>query len=63
MKIALDYLTRIGEAQDMHAAYEFIGRHVAKLIDEGQRSHLMLANLSIGAYQRSREHGPLHLVK
>ena len=62
MKVALDFLARSGGLDSPQEAFEFIGRHVAEQISQGQESTLALSNFAISAYQRHRRSLTLHLI-
>jgi hypothetical protein len=55
-QIAWEYLERTGELGDA-AASRFLSDRIERMIREGQRSRLALANRAIGAYQRFRISG------
>lgn len=61
VKIALDYLERTGVCA-ADAAFDYVGRHVAYQIEQGESSQLKLSNRAISAFIRHREQAPLRLV-
>lgn len=59
--IALDYLERTGVcAPDV--AFDYVGRHVAYQIEQGEGSRLKLSNRAIAAYLRHRDNAPLRVI-
>lgn len=61
VKIALDYLERTGVCA-ADAAFDYVGRHVAYQIEQGEGSRLKLSNRAISAFLRHRENAPLRLA-
>lgn len=59
MKIALDVLARSGGLTGSDDAVEFVGRHIARQIDAGERRTLKLSNLAIDSYRRYRDQATL----
>ena len=55
VKIAVDFLERTGEVDDIGETYQFLVNKVGFMIAQGQRNRLLLANRAITAYQRYRE--------
>jgi hypothetical protein len=55
VKIAVDFLERAGEIDDLDEACQFLCNKVAFMIAQGQRNRLLLANRAIAAYQRYRK--------
>lgn len=62
VKIALDYLERTGVCAP-DTAFDYVGRHVAYQIEQGEGSRLKLSNRAISAYLRHRDQAPLRLVE
>ena len=60
-KIAIDFLVRAGEIDDLDEARQFLFNKVAFMIAQGQRNKLLLANRAIAAYQRYRESRSIEL--
>jgi hypothetical protein len=54
VKIAVDFLERTGEIDDLSEACQFLVNKVGFMIAQGQRNRLLLANRAIAAYQRYR---------
>jgi hypothetical protein len=54
VKIALDFLDRTGEIDDLDETCDFLVGKVGFMIAQGQRNRLLLANRAIAAYQRYR---------
>jgi hypothetical protein len=52
VKIAVDFLDRAGEIDDLEGACQFLANNVGFMIAQGQRNRLVLANRAIAAYQR-----------
>jgi hypothetical protein len=61
VRIAIDFLDRTGEIDDMDEACQFLVNKVGFMIAQGQRNRLLLANRAIAAYQRYRETRTLEL--
>jgi hypothetical protein len=61
VRIAVDFLDRTGEIDDMGEACQFLVNKVGFMIAQGQRNRLLLANRAITAYQRYRETRTLEL--
>ena len=55
VKIAIDFLDRTGEIDDIDEACQFLVDKVGFMIAQGQRNRLLLANRAIAAYQRYRQ--------
>ena len=55
VKIAVDFLQRTGEIDDLREACQFLVNKVGFMIAQGQRNRLLLANRAIAAYQHYRE--------
>lgn len=55
VKIAVDFLERTGEIDDLGEACQFLVNKVGFMIAQGQRNRLLLANRAIAAYQRYRK--------
>jgi len=55
VKIAVDFLERTGEVDDIGETCQFLVNKVGFMIAQGQRNRLLLANRAITAYQRYRE--------
>lgn len=55
VRIAVDFLDRTGEIDDLNEACQFLVNKVSFMIAQGQRNRLLLANRAIAAYQRYRE--------
>jgi hypothetical protein len=54
-KIAVDFLERAGEIDDLGEACQFLVNKIDFMIAQGQRNKLLLANRAIAAYQRYRK--------
>jgi hypothetical protein len=54
VKIAVDFLERTGEIDDLGETCRFLVDKVSSMIEQGQRNRLILANRAIAAYQRHR---------
>lgn len=54
VKIAVDFLDRTGEIDDIDETCQFLVNKVDFMIAQGQRNRLLLANRAIAAYQRYR---------
>ena len=61
VRIAVDFLDRTGEIDDMGEACQFLVNKVGFMIAQGQRNRLLLANRAITAYQRYRKTRTLEL--
>jgi hypothetical protein len=55
VKIAVDFLDRTGEIDDIGETRQFLVNKVEFMIAQGQRNRLLLANRAITAYQRYRK--------
>jgi hypothetical protein len=55
VKIAIDFLERTGEIDDLREACQFLVNKVGVMIAQGQRNRLILSNRAISAYQRYRK--------
>lgn len=55
VRIAVDFLDRTGEIDDLGEGLQFLVNKVGFMIAQGQRNRLLLANRAIAAYQRYRE--------
>ena len=55
VRIAVDFLDRTGEIDDLGEACQFLIDRVGFMIAQGQRNRLLLANRAIAAYQHYRE--------
>ena len=55
VKIAVDFLERTGEVDDIGETCQFLVNKIGFMIAQGQRNRLLLANRAITAYQRYRE--------
>jgi hypothetical protein len=55
VKIAIDFLDRTGEIDDLGETCQFLVNKVSFMIAQGQRNRLLLANRAIAAYQRYRK--------
>lgn len=60
--IAWDYLDATGELGDPDAAAEFLLDNIAIMMGRGERRPLLLSNLAIDAYRRTRARPGLALV-
>ena len=54
VKIAVDFLDRTGEIDDLGETCQFLITKVGFMIAQGQRNRLLLANRAIAAFQRYR---------
>ncbi len=54
VKIAVDFLDRTGEIDDLSEACQFLVNKVGFMIAQGQRNRLLLANRAIAAFQHDR---------
>ena len=54
VKIAWDFLERLGEIGDPEEASRFLVQAVGELVLKGERRRLMLSNRAIDAYRRSK---------
>ena len=54
VRIAIDFLDRTGEIDDIGEACEFLVHKVELMIAQGQRNRLLLSNRAIAAYQSYR---------
>ncbi len=61
VKIALDYLEQTGVCEP-DAAFDYVGRHVAYQIEQGEGSRLKLSNRAISAFLRHRDNVTLRLA-
>jgi hypothetical protein len=55
VKIAVDFLDRAGEIDDIGETCQFLVNKVGFMIAQGHRNRLLLANRAIAAYQRYRK--------
>jgi len=55
VRIAVDFLDRTGEIDDLGEACKFLVNKVGFMIAQGQRNRLLLANRAIAGYQRYRK--------
>ena len=55
VKIAVDFLDRTGEIDDIGETCQFLVNKVEFMIAQGQRNKLLLANRAISAFQRYRK--------
>jgi hypothetical protein len=55
VEIAVDFLDRAGEIDNLEEARQFLADKVGFMIAQGERNRLLLANRAIAAYQRYRE--------
>jgi hypothetical protein len=55
VKIAVDFLDRTGEIDDIAETCQFLVNKVEFMIAQGQRNRLVLANRAIADYQRYRK--------
>ena len=62
VRVALDYLERTGVCAP-DAAFDYVGRHVAYQIEQGEESRLKLSNRAISAFIRHCDNAPLRLVE
>lgn len=62
VKIALDYLAGIGKLTRPQQAFEYIGKHIAQQMRDGQQSALVLSNKAIIAYLRFVQVSPSHIL-
>lgn len=61
VKIAVDFLDRTGEIDDLDETCQFLVNKVSFMIAQGERNRLLLANRAIAAYQRYRKTRTLEL--
>lgn len=61
VKIAVDFLDRTGEIDDLDETCRFLVNKVSFMIAQGERNRLLLANRAIAAYQRYRKTRTLEL--
>jgi hypothetical protein len=54
VRIAVDFLDRIGEIDDIGETCQFLVNKVEFMMAQGQRNRLLLANRAIAAYQSYR---------
>lgn len=54
VKIAVDYLDRAGEIDDISETREFLINKVEFMMAQGERSRLLLSNRAIAAYRSYR---------
>ncbi|KWV57050.1 hypothetical protein AS156_03560 [Bradyrhizobium macuxiense] len=54
VSIAIDFLERSGESDDVHETCQFLVNNIGFMIAQGQRNKLLLANRAIAAYRRYR---------
>jgi hypothetical protein len=62
VKIAVDFLERTGEIDDLGEACHFLVNKVEFMIAQGQRNKLLLANRAISAFQRYRKARTIELT-
>jgi hypothetical protein len=55
VKIAVDFLERTGEVDDISETCQFLVNKVGFMIAQGERNRLLLSNRAIMAYQRYRK--------
>ena len=55
VRIAIDFLDRTGEIDDLSETCQFLVNKVGFMIAQGQRNRLLLANRAIAAYQAYRQ--------
>ncbi len=55
VKIAIDFLERTGEVDDISETCQFLVNKVGFMIAQGERNRLLLSNRAIMAYQRYRK--------
>ena len=55
VKIAVDFLERTGEVDDITETCQFLVNKVGFMIAQGERNRLVLSNRAITAYQRYRK--------
>jgi hypothetical protein len=55
VKIAVDFLDRTGEIDDIAETCQFLVNKVEFMIAQGQHNRLLLANRAIAEYQRYRK--------
>jgi hypothetical protein len=55
VKIAIDFLERTGEIDDLDEACQFLVNKIAFMMAQGQRNRLLLANRAISAFQHYRK--------
>jgi len=54
VQVAIDFLERSGEIDDLDETFRFVVNQVGFMIAQGQRNKLLLANRAISAFQRYR---------
>ena len=54
VQVAIDFLERSGEIDDLDETFRFLVNQVGFMIAQGQRNKLLLANRAISAFQRYR---------
>jgi hypothetical protein len=62
VKIAVDFLDRTGEIDDLGEAYHFLVNKVGLMIAQGQRNRLLLSNRAISAFQQYRRARTIELT-
>ena len=62
VKIAVDFLDRTGEIDDIGETCQFLVNKVEFMIAQGQRNKLLLANRAISAFQRYRKARTIELT-
>ena len=62
VRIAIDFLDRTGEIDDLAEASLFLVNKVESMIAQGQRNRLLLANRAISAFQRYRKARTIELT-
>ncbi len=55
VKIAVNFLERTGEVDDVRETCQFLVNKVGFMIAQGERNRLLLSNRAITAYQRYRK--------
>lgn len=55
VKIAVNFLERTGEVDDVGETCQFLVNKVGFMIAQGERNRLLLSNRAITAYQRYRK--------
>jgi hypothetical protein len=61
VKIAVDFLDRTGEIDDVGETSQFLVNKISFMITQGERHRLLLANRAIAAYQLYRKTRTLEL--
>jgi len=55
VRIAVNFLERTGEVDDVNETCQFLVNKVGFMIAQGERNRLLLSNRAITAYQRYRK--------